>query len=360
MSAPLSGRAELFVGDTIHAGWTSVSVNRSIEQVANDFSLEITERWPGEETKRPIRPGDKCTLKLDGETVIAGYVDDIDIQYDAGSHTFGVRGRDATGDLVDCAAIHKSGQWKNATLERIARDLCAPFGVKVIVETPVGKPFASFALEEGESAFDAIDRAARERAVLLMADGRGGLLITHASKQATGIRLEEGRNILSASVAASWKDRYSVITVKAQERGSDGFAGAQAAGPSARVTDTMISRYRPLIVLPDSHGSGVSLSTRAAWERAVRIGRSIRVEVTVQGWRDPDGALWRPNTRVTVKSPLLYLDATLLVSAVTYTLDASGTRATLSLAAPSAFDLLPEAGKKKGGGDDALFRHLYE
>lgn len=120
-------KAELLVGTSIYGGWQRVSVTRSIEQVANSFDLEVTERWPGQSTSRPIRPGEECTLKLDDETVITGYVDDAEPTFDRQSHGISVRGRDATGDLVDCSAVHKTGQWMNAPLDRIATDLCAPF-----------------------------------------------------------------------------------------------------------------------------------------------------------------------------------------------------------------------------------------
>ncbi len=342
-------KAELFVGASIFGGWQRVSVSRSIEQIANGFDLEVTERWPGQSVSRPIRPGEKCSLKLDDETVIGGYVDDIDLTYDRQSHGISVRGRDATGDLVDCSAVHKTGQWANAKLDRIAADLCAPFKIKVKVETDVGEPFSSFKVEPGETAFECIERAARLKAVLLISDGEGNLVITRAGKTRTETALAEGVNILSARGGFSWKERFSTYTVKGHDRlDQDAEATAQHVAPSATVTDDNITRYRPRIVLADDHGNKTRFRDRAEWERNVRMGRGLRGSITVQGWRDAADALWQPNTLVTVTSPLLYLkEAEMLIVGCLYTLDDGGTRTALSIARREAFDLVAGIGKSK-------------
>lgn len=349
MNEQMLGRAELSVGTEIYGGWQRVSVTRSIEQVANSFDLEVTERWPGQSTSRPIRPGEKCSLKLDGEIVITGYVDDAEPTYDRQSHGITVRGRDATGDLVDCSAIHKAGQWTNVPLDRIASDLCAPFGIKVKVETDIGDPFPSFKIEPGETAFECIERAARLKAVLLIADGEGSLVITRAGKVRGETALVEGVNILSARGTFSWKDRFSIYTVKGHDKiALDGDAVDSHIAPAATVTDEAITRYRPRIVLADDHGNKTRFRDRAEWEKNVRIGRGLRGSITVQGWTDGTGKLWQPNTLVTVTSPLLYLnEAEMLVVGCMYTLDDGGTRTALSIARREAFDLISGIGRSK-------------
>lgn len=343
-----TSKAELYVGTSIYGGWQRVSVTRSIEQIANGFELEVTERWPGQSASRPIRPGERCTLQIGSQTVITGYVDDTAPAYDKQAHSLSVRGRDATGYLVDCSAIHKTGQWANATLDRIAADLCAPFGIKVKVETDVGKPFSSYNIEESETAFECIERAARQKAVLLISDGDGNLVITRAGNKRAPTALVEGENILHASGNFSWKDRYSVITVKGQERADDFFYGDHAAGPSASIRDEAITNHRPLIVLAEAHGAGATLRDRATWERNVRMGRGNRATITVQGWQDGEGKLWQPNTLVSVTSPMLYLkNAEMLIVGCLHTLDSGGSRTALSIVQPEAFDLIGGVGTSK-------------
>lgn len=345
----MSGTATLYAGAAIHGGWKRVSVTRSIEQIANSFDLEVTERWPGQAASRPMKPGERCTLKLDGETVITGYVDDVESTYDHQSHGIAVRGRDATGDLVDCSAVHKTGQWAQAPLDRIAADLCAPFGIAVTVETDVGAPFSSFKIEPGETVFECLERAARLRAVLLVADGEGNLVVTRAGTERSDTALVEGRNILSANGQFSWRERFSAYTVLGQDKlALDGDAEPNHAAPAATVQDATISRHRPRIVLADDHGGRERFRDRAEWEKNVRMGRALRGAITVQGWRDGAGNLWRPNTLVSVTSPSLYLqEAQMLIVGCLYTLDDTGTRTALSIARREAFDLLSGIGRSK-------------
>ena len=82
------------------SGWKSVSIQQSMETLAGGFDLSISERWPGQETERPIKPGDKCTLKIQGTTVITGYVDQVNPSYDDKNHEVQVSGRGASVGVV--------------------------------------------------------------------------------------------------------------------------------------------------------------------------------------------------------------------------------------------------------------------
>lgn len=349
-TAQSTGIAELKVAGRIYGGWTRLRITRSIEQIAGTFELEMTERWPGQPQVTPIRPGRPCQVLLDGEPVITGHIDTVEPSYDAGSHSVRVTGRDKTGDLVDCAAIHRGGQWHNVAIDRLARDLIAPFGIGLVVETDTGGAFSSFNIQEGESVFECLERAARMKALLLVSNPQGDLVITRAGRTVVPVMLEEGKTIKAARAEFSWKDRFSAYTVKGQTRGTDDFFGENAAHPSATVRGDAINRYRPLIVLAEEHGHGATLRDRAEWEKNVRMGRGNRGVVTVQGWRHAGGALWQPNTLVRVRSPLLWLDSDMLIVGCTWTLDERGTLTELTIARREAFDLLAGIGRSKLAG----------
>lgn len=347
MTAQDSGKAELMIAGYRYGGWKLVRVARSIEQMAGSFELEISERWPGQREANPIKPGAACQLLLDGEVVSTGWVDEVMPDIDASRHRVGVQGRDKTADLVDCSAIYKSGQWHNVKLDRLASDLIKPFGIDLVVEADVGSAFSSFSIQEGETVFECLERAARLKAVLLTSNVNGDLVITRAGKTQLDHPLVEGKNIKAARGQFSHRERFSNYTVKGQGRlGADGDQAH--AGPAGRSTDPNIKRYRPLIVLADGHSHNASLRDRAEWERNVRQGRSARGSITVQGWRHPGGKVWQPNTLVTVTSPTLWLkNATLLVVGATYSLDERGTLTELAVANPNAFALLEGVGASK-------------
>lgn len=341
----------LTINGTIYGGWESVRIVRGITQLAGTFELSVSERWPGQSTPAVIRPGDACTVAIGGEVLITGYVDDVSPEYDDTSHTITVAGRDKAGDLVDCSATHASGQWSGRTMAQIVTDLGKPFGITVQTATDPGAAFGSFALHEGESAHEAIERLARMRGVLVVSDGQGGLLITRAGGDKIATALVEGENILEASAELSWRERYNKYIIKAQGVGSDFTTPAEHSQAKATATDPAITRYRPLIVMAEDQGASGTIRDRALWEAAVRAGKGSRATITVQGWHHAAG-LWQPNRLVHVHSPWLGLDREMLIVGVAFVLDGSGSRTELELTLPDAFKLVPLPDKKKKKKDD--------
>lgn len=344
----MSSLVQLKVGGLLFGGWKSLRAEVGIEQCSGAFDLSVSDRWSGQAQPWPIKPGDACALQLNGQTIISGYTDTVKPSFDKQSHGIRVSGRDKTMDLIDCAAIFKTGQWKRAKLDRIARDIAEPFHITVVVAHGVdlGAAFDSFNIEEGERAFEAIDRAARMRAVLVMTDGAGRLVLTTASKDKTGRALVQGVNVLHAELDLSWKERFSEITVKGQGKGTAAAYGDKVAHGKASIKDDAITRYRPLVVIAEQHGTSPTFTARAEWERNVRRGRGTRAVVKVPGWTYPaigmpDGtAVWQPNMLVEVDLPYLGLQQDLLIAKCIYTLDDAGSVTELHLADPSAFQLL--------------------
>lgn len=335
---------EIKVDGKVFGGWLSSRISFGLEQIANSFELSVTDRWVGQDNPYPIRVGSPCQVLADGETVITGYVDDNNPSYDANSYSISIAGRDKTGDLVDCSAIHKTGQWANVSLDKMLRDLCAPFGIKVLIDAPLGDKFRTFSIQEGETAYECIDRACRMRAVMPVSDGLGNLLIVRAKNGAPLAALIQGVNIIGASGEFSMRERFSQYLIKGQDRGSDDNANTPESHTqiSASANDDYIKRYRPMIVLAEDKGVHSTFKQRAEWERNVRRGRSARATVRVNGWRNLSGDLWRANSLVKVNSPYLGgADVRLLIVGGTYILDdQQGMVTELSLVGREAFDLV--------------------
>lgn len=328
----------LQVNGVNYGGWQTVKATLGMEQIAGSFELTVSERWAGQDTMWPIFPGDECRLLIGKTPRITGYVDDMLPDYDKASHGVKIIGRDKTGDLVDCSAIHKSGEWHNVTLERIAADLCKPFGIGVIVKTTLGAKFKKFAIQECETVFEALDRAARMRGVLLMSDGLGNLLLTRAGSETAPVALVMGQNVEKAAGQFSIKDRFSRYIVKGQNPGADDTSPAHHAHTKAEVPDEAITRYRPLIVFAEQ-GTGSTYKDRAVWERNIRAGRGSRATYTVTGWEHSKG-LWLPNRLVKVQDDYLHSPAEMIIAQATYLLDDNGSRCDLEVCRKEAFELI--------------------
>lgn len=354
----------LFVGGKGFGGWKDVRVTQSIETISGDFDLSYSATWSGQRTPWPIIDGDPCEVRIGDDVVLTGYVDDSDDNLTATDDTLQVTGRDKTGDLVDCSAMHKPDQWSGQSLQAIASILCKPFGISVRAQVDTGKAIPTVKVQPGETAFAVIDRLCRMRAILPVSDGKGGLVLTAAGKGGRAhTALEEGVNILSIGRKRSQKDRFSEYIIKGQQSGlaalgggpavevvtAKGEVATRAAAPaSGRAKDAGVLRYRPLVIIAEAEATGHSPAVRALWESTVRAGRGLRLTVTVQGWRQANGDLWTPNQEVYVKVPSRKIDDWLLIASCTYTCGDSGTLTELSLARPDAFRLLPVKPKPSG------------
>lgn len=343
----------LLIGGLAYGGWTRLEVQRGIEQIAGGFVLQLTSRYPGVDVPMQLREGLACEVHLGNDLVISGYIDDYETDDTDTSSTVRVSGRDKTADLVDCSAIYKTGQWRGVKLNQIVSDIARPFGIGLVVApgTDTGDVFKRFALEEGEKAFDAIDRACRLRAVLVTSTPDGSLLITTASTVRSGVRLVEGLNMKKFNSKHSWKERHSEIILKGQVPGDDHENGVAAAHLKASAKDVEIARYRPLVVIAEHGTSTKSLADRAAWEVKVRMGRGKRGGCTVVGWRTgrdgQEGPLWQPNTLVHVTSDRMNIDMELLIVSCSYQLTEQGKVTDLTFARPEAFQLVDGIGRSK-------------
>jgi prophage tail gpP-like protein len=124
--------------------------------------------------------------------------------------------------------------------------------------------------------------------------------------------------------------------------------------------DPGITRYRPKVIVAEAQADDNNAEKRADWELRRRIARAVKATVTVNGWRQDDGALWATNLMVYVDVPWLGLDREMLIGEVAFSIEDGGEITALSLTLPDAF--LPEkvrkakrgkggkSGKKKGKG----------
>lgn len=349
----MADNISLSAGGLVYAGWTKVSVTRSLEAMAGSFDLELTYKFQGSSDKyrafmEPIKQGEPCVVKIGNDPVITGYVDDWVPSYDDKQVIISVSGRDKTSDLIDCSIIYPSGQFVNQTLTQIANTVCKPFGIDVIVKADVGAPFQRIQIEQGETPHELLTRLARQRGVLLTNDALGNLVITRASKDKAGVSLILGENIKAARGRFSWRNRFSKFIVKASGAGFGdwGEQGGSVGGIKSEITDSEINRYRPIIIVNEEITTAEGASKRGQWERQRSIGRSNSAEYTVTGWRIPQtGKVWSINTIVPVQDEILGLNEDMLINTIMFSEDDGGRLAVVGVVRPDALDIPPQIEK---------------
>lgn len=328
----------LKVGGRAISGWTAVRITRGIERLPSDFDIALTELFPGEAQSVVAQPGDSCEVLIGKDLVITGYVDKFAPSIMAGQHSIRITGRGKCQDLVDCAAEWEGGQISGANALGIAQKLAGVYNIVATCDGSPMKPIPQFNLLLGESAFEIIERICRYSALLAYDLPNGNLFLGRVSKQQAASGFTEGENVQAAAIDYSMDERFSeymALLMNVQALGDLGNAGNLL----ATVTDPNVPRHRRKIIIAEAGGGGSDVAKqRAAWECARRSGRSHRLTLTTDSWRDAAGTLWTPNTLVPLKLPTLKLPkATWLIGEVTYHRDENGTTCELVIMPPDAF-----------------------
>lgn len=331
----------------IHSGWEQISIQASLETIADSFSMTLSDRWTQDSKPRTIRYGAPATVTIDGEDIITGHIDDIYPSYDAVSHTIEVAGRSKAGDLVDCTLAAR--QFKNQTFDKLAKAVCDPFDINVIVNTDIGAPFPIASIDAGQSPFEFLQEYARYRALRLVSIGDGNIEITRTGVDRISTPLELGNNVLSAQGEFSLRNRFDKYTVLGQSSGSDLSWGNATSGIKGTYDDKTVKRHRPAVLLAEGSITRGDAKKRAQWECNTRFGRGQAVVYTVLGWKHKDG-IWKPNTLVPVKDEYLDIDEDRLIVAVQYILDETGERAEIQVMPKEAFDLVALPDPQSSGG----------
>lgn len=330
----------LSIGGQMITGWTDIRVTRGIERCPSDFSIGMTERYPGELTNVITTPGAPAVVSLGGDTVITGYIDRYSPSMSPNEHAIRVTGRSKCMDLVDCAAQWPKSQISGADAFAIATKLAAVYGVSVRNLATMGLPIIpQFNLMLGETAYEVIERICRYSALLAYDDTDGALILSQVGGVAAASGIAEGDNVQEAIVDFCADQRYQ--TYVAFKVAVDLLSDL---GENGNLTytenDPNVIRPREMVIIAEAGDAGQEVvQRRARWECARRAGRARVVRVVVDSWRDKAGALWTPNTLTSVDLPTLKIQTpSFLISQVSYIRSADrGTVAELELMDPRAF-----------------------
>lgn len=308
-------------------GWMNASYSRSLDHLSAkaSLSLDFSIGQP-----LPVQSQDACSVFVGDTQIFQGFVMMAKPSYDREDGVkLNVKVRAKTGDLTVASAVHSGGQWKQASVEKILKDICKPFGIKVSVQSgvDVGKPLSVFELNTGERAIAAISRVLKYRGLLATSDYNGGLLITRAGiqKAKASIRLGEGGNVIAMSPEGDDTQRCSEYVARAQGAVNLFNDSTKASTIRAVAKDPFIKRNLTLEITADGEvGGRDDLQALVDHTSRIRAGRANSYKYTLDGWEE-NGQLWLENTRVAVYDPLNGLDGDeLLIVSVEGKVDRKG------------------------------------
>lgn len=324
--------------------WESISLSRSIEQAAGVVRLAIAPIRPW-----PIIPGKELKVYLGDELMLDGYVDDLEDSFDATSPGLvQCVARDKTADLVDCSAT--GSEYSGLNLEQLATEIAKPYGIEIVRDFQnIGSTaavFDRFVIQPAETAYAAIERACRLRAVLPYCTGDGRLTLTRAGAGTAVGQVLEGVNVGRAVVRVSDRNRFQRYQVRGQRQGSAGTFGSAAALVEGEASDLAIKRFRFLSLVAEGQVTFENAADRAQWEAIFRASRAATISVTIKdSWRQTDeldAPPWRVNDVVPVRIPSQQVDSLLLVRQVQFSRrKGSGSHTVLNLTRRDAYTPAP-------------------
>lgn len=358
------GRLVLTVNGVAYALWQTARITRDLREITGTFRLDYFDAGRAaaampaaprsSPVPAPILRRQSCTVALDGQVVLDGWIDGMEGEWTATSIKAIITGHDKTVDLSECSACAKGpAEWRGATLLQIAQQVCSPFGISVRADTNIGAPFVRLAVNPHETALSLLEKAARQRGVLVVSDGVGGLLLTTGGRQRAPADIRAGSNAQRLRYKFDDRHRFSDIYVKGQSEKAAGLradisgppmghdyvpgpqpsmVGAQqieAAGilMTGHAVDPEVKRWRPSVRMTRTQSGSATQQQQAEWAVRVARGESTNLTYTVLDWR-ANGQLWLPNTVVRVWDPYAGVDDDMLIRTVDYLIGPDGEKPT--------------------------------
>lgn len=332
------------------AGWTSIRVSASVDDLAVSFDLAAP-RAPG---RLDVAPGDPVTITIDDQPVIVGHCNAVRRSGRATSREIQIAGRSLAGDLCDSSVIERH-TWRETDPLAVARGIVDPIAVPVR-SAVAGLPLVRFRTEVGEERATALDRLAKPLAARWrsLADGSIELARVDPARAPIG-SIVRGHNVVAFDVEERDDERFSDYVFRAQLATDDELSGDAAANVDAAVSDPGVARYRPLVLTDDTQGGRVALRLRAAWERNTRAARATRLRYEIvdpvdgrRSWYAGGSRLWWPWEIVTVSDPEEGIAGRWLVARVELTRAADRWATSVDLVAPGAYDPEPTPPARRG------------
>lgn len=302
-------QVELLIAGKSHADWESYEIDSDLLTPADAW--HVTLGMSGGQMPPDVVAGAAVEVRVGGDTVMVGWVDEIKHANSKTSHTLIMSGRDMASDLLDCAC--PVFVKRMASLNEIVAAIVREFGIRkfhIDAETIFTRDKIN--VEPGDTAWDVLSHAAEANGLWPWFEPDGTLIVGGPDYSIPEVatlvlrRSGKGNNVIALDKTESMLERYSKVTVFGQTHGTESEPGKHDLHDSAK--DDGVSRNRLKIVV--DHECDNTAVCRARARKTIADGRlhGFTLTATVKGHRivapgqATDGALWKPGQRVRVFS----------------------------------------------------------
>lgn len=343
---------ELEVAGDRYTQFISATVSLRMDSLSNTYHFDATSTGG---RALPFTGGESCRVIVDGEAVLTGSIEIVEVDYTSDSHSISISGRDKTGDLLDSTLDSISDITPPITLKQLIETIIEKQGldIEVIDEVspePFNKAEDKFSPDPGKNAFSFLETYARKRQVLLESNGDGNIVIIRSTGTVSDsvLRMVVGsntNNVIQGNVSYDTTGRFNIYKfVSGLNALAINFSGkipiSSLVSQKGQFIDDDVRKGRQLILVAEGAFSDTQNVDRAKWEANIRKARGRVYSAKVKGFRGSSGSLWNTNTLVSVVDDFAGINATMLINSVTYSLNLeNGSTTTLGLVNRNAYSL---------------------
>lgn len=319
------------LGGKLHEDWESYEIDSDLLTPADAWHLTLgiaRAEKPGAVVvnglPEEVSAGAPVEVKVGGNTVLTGRIDEVCHRVDKHAHTLTLSGRDGAAVLVDCSAPVFVARL--VSLDEVMAKVVAPLGItKRRIDADATRRREKINVEPGDSAWDVLAHAAEANGLWPWFEPDGTLVIggPDYSKPPVGdliLRYSgQGNNVLSLDLRRSIAERYSHLTVLGQTHGTAAESGKNALSAAEKDEEMAAIAYRPKVVVDHESDNTATARDRARKLLADARLRGFTLTATVKGHRivapgqPSDGVLWAPGQRLRVCSEPHGLEAIFFV-----------------------------------------------
>jgi prophage tail gpP-like protein len=319
--------------------WSELEITLSVDSIAT-CSFKAPFEPEHREFRETFRPFSfkALEIRVDDATLFKGLLVGVDPQADALASTVEVTGYALPGVLQDCNAPGSTvpHEFLKADLRTIARALAEPFGIPVRFDAEPGKAFEKAKLDETKTILAFLSELAQQRGLVFTNTADGELLCWKSVEPGNPVAtFVVGNEQPITSVSASFSPQRYFAEITGFGRSKRNKRGVQHTEKNPWLPGVVRPRsYR----VPDADPADVPQATRAELGRMFATMASWTID-NVPGWRDPNGALWAPNTTImiTAATAMIYRRTEMLVRSVTFSQSATSESTSFELVLPGSF-----------------------
>ncbi len=347
----------------------SIDVSRALDEISGSFSFALENkgglvvgRNPATgrlitSTPLPIltplagtltivpQIGNTVQIFADGKTWLTGFIENIDITYDKGTHNVVYSGRSKTGDLIDTTLDSTQIEFKTPiSLKNLTIKILESVGladrIKVVINAftfiddfKAGELIAG---EVGQSVAEFLMEYAVKRQLLMGTDGSGNLVYSDKRSYVdSAFTLENKVGLAGNNRFNNIESSHSTYDVSRRFRDyrCRSQTGVQqvkkvTAGSPAEITDSdgtaqdiQIREGRTLVFIAETTSDNIACTKRAEWTANRRRAESFKYSALVEGHSIVKATgtgrlVWEPGSFVTVDDVYVTPLTRLLINSV--------------------------------------------